>query len=67
MMAAEVLKVTHRAFHVDERVMGVDNTAEVVDVRLKVTDDKIDGVVDSDGAHLVTRISRPFPPNLFYG
>ncbi len=26
MMAAEVLKVTHRAFHVDERVMGADKS-----------------------------------------
>jgi hypothetical protein len=59
--------VAYGAFHVHERVMGVDSTVKAVDVRLEVTDHKIDGVVDSDGAHLVTRISRPFPPNLFYG
>ena len=67
MAAAEVLKVAHGAFHDDERAMGDDNTVEAVDVRLEVTDHIMDGYVDWDGAHLVTRISRAFPPNLFYG
>jgi hypothetical protein len=60
MAAAEVLKVAHGAFHDDERAMGDDNTVEAVDVRLEVTDHIMDGYVDWDGAHLVTRISRAF-------